>query len=541
MRRRSTSPSKKWASWALCLLASLAASQARELDLLYVGLDLPGAPAQLIPVEIDGDPGPELAVVVAYTAWDEIALEETSEIDEVEGLVAVMTIVPALLENRELWLFDRQADGAWQALGDPFELATDIVSLEPTSQLAVPLLAITDTGADAIRPLADGSGLERIELVAAATALAGTGAFLPHLRWVYDLDGDPWPDLLLPTRQGWALHPGLEGGFAPDAVQRLALPPLEHLETPWRRDVPLPEVRDVDGDDLPDILTPHPSRGWNAFFAYRNLGRRFSAPLGPLGTAGDRESGLQVVFFDDLDGDGSAEYVVQEEISAEDAGMKEMAHAKRPPQRYSVFDAGPNFGLVAEPRRVFVADGHAFPGTSDIRLPGGLWDLDGDGRRDLVTLTLDFSVLQAVRVLVARSLNIGLDFHVLCQQPDGAFSPSPGLDLSGSFRLNLNNFRQGQLSLFSGDFDGDGRKDFLQIGRGRTVSIHRGGAGCRFPSRPDLEIELVEAPKDLALVEVGDLDGDGLADLAVTQPRSRRRDAQSSPVRLDLYLSGGRR
>jgi hypothetical protein len=172
-----------------------------------------------------------------------------------------------------------------------------------------------------------------------------------------------------------------------------------------------------------------------------------------------------------------------------------------------------------------------------------LWDIDGDGRRDLITLTLDFSLLQALRILVAHSLSIGLDFHVFCQQADGSFEPVAGLDLSGRFRLDLNDFRQGQLSMFDGDFDGDSRKDFVQIGRGRKVTIHRGRSGCRFPTEPDLEIELAEAPKDLALVDVADLDGDGLSDLSIIRPQ-RQRQGQSTqakaPVRLDLYLSGGR-
>jgi len=534
------------AAFAAFALGPLAVSEARELDLSYVAVELPGAPAQLIPVEIDDDPERELAVVVAYTIWDEIAIEEVSEIDAVDGLIAAMTIVPALLENRELWIFDRQADGTWATLGEPFELATDIVSLEATSQPQVPLLALTDHGADAIRWRDDGSGIERVEIVKSATIFAGTGAFLPQLQWVHDLDGDAWPDLVLPTRNGWEIYRGTDGGFAPEASQRLALPEFEDIRTPWREDIPLPEVRDVDGDGLADLLAPHPSRGWNTFFVYRNLGTGFSAPTGPLGRPdqnedSDEESGPQVVFFDDLDGDGRAEYMTQEWIDAKEAGMKEMAHAKSPPQRYRLLAADADFAQAEEPRREFVASGHSFPGHSDIRLPGGLWDLDGDGRRDLVTLNLEFSVLQAVRILVARSLNIGLDFNVLCQQPDGTFRPAPDLDLSGSFRLNLNNFRQGQLSLFGGDFDGDGRKDFVQIGRGRTVSIHRGAEGCRFPAKPDLEIELAEAPKDLALVEVTDLDGDGLSDLAVTQPQSGRRSAESRSVRLDLYLSGGTR
>ena len=78
----------------------------------------------------------------------------------------------------------------------------------------------------------------------------------------------------------------------------------------------------------------------------------------------------------------------------------------------------------------------------------------------------------------------------------------------------------------------------MQIGRGRHVSIHRGAAGCRFPAAPDFEIRLVDEPRDLALVGVTDLNGDGLSDLSVVHPQ-RGRGSETAPVRLDLYLSGG--
>jgi hypothetical protein len=530
-----------WSGWLLVALAPWAAARAAAVDLAYVAIELPGAPAQLIPVELDGDPGPELAIVVAYTAWDELTVEETSELDPVAGLVAVLTIVPALLEHRELWIFDRQDDGTWAPLTGALTLDTDVLSLEATANPVMPLLALTDAGADAIGWRADGEGLERRQVVASPTALAATGAFLPRLRWTCDLDGDPWPDLLLPTTSGWEVFRGSADGFAPQSAQSLTLPAFDDLETPWRRDVPLPEVRDVDGDGLADLVAPHPVRGWNQFFVWRNLGGRLAPASGPLGRASEPEneddSAPDVVFFDDLDGDGRAEYVTSQEIEAEEAGMKEMAHAKRPPHRYRVLDAGAEFSPPAEPRLEFLTDGYSFPDPSEISLPGGLWDLDGDGRRDLVTVTLDFSLLQAVRVLVAKSLNIGLDFHVLCQGADGAFVPVAGLDLSGRFKIDLDDFRQGQLSLFGGDFDGDGRKDFVQLGRGRKLSIHRGAAGCRFPAAPDFELELREAPQDLSLVEVADLDGDGLSDLAVTQPQAARQAGEAPSVRLDLYLS----
>ena len=58
---------------------------------------------------------------------------------------------------------------------------------------------------------------------------------------------------------------------------------------------------------------------------------------------------------------------------------------------------------------------------------------------------------------------------------------------------------------------------------------------------PDLTVELQEEPQDLALVRVGDLDGDGRADLSITRPLPVPEEGVSSPVRLDLYLSGGAR
>ena len=136
-------------------------------------------------------------------------------------------------------------------------------------------------------------------------------------------------------------------------------------------------------------------------------------------------------------------------------------------------------------------------------------------------------------------IGIGLDFHVYCQDGAGQFREVPGMDLSGKFKINLKNLQLGQLSQFGGDFDGDGRVDFLQIGRGRTVTIHRGQDGCRYPSQPDLTVKLEDPPLDLSLVRVLDLDGDGLSDLMVIQPDREPEPGVSAPVRLDLYLSRG--
>lgn len=528
----------------LLLLAAAAGEAFAQPTLTHSALELPGAPAQVTPVEIDGDPVPELAAVVVYTTWREMTVEESSSIDEVAGLVAVMTIVPALLERRELWLLDRGADGGWEPLAQPLELDTDVLGLEATKHPALPLLALTDDGVDALRWSGGATPTLRREPIARArTAFAGTGAFLPRLRWVHDLDGDPWPDLLLPVGEGWQVRRGTAEGFADAPAAVLPFPPFDGVETPWRLDLPLPEVRDVDGDGLADVVVPHPTRGWAVSWVYGNRGDGlFAGPTGPLGDPeGDDEEDDEaptIVFFDDLDGDGTAEFLVREEIALpDDAGLRrEMGHAKRPPFRYAVTAAGPGLVPSERPRLEFIAEGYSFPGDDSVHVPGGLWDLDGDGRRDLVTVTLDFSMLQAMKVLVTQRISLGLDFHVHCQQPDGSFRLVEGLDLAGRVRVDLDDFRLRELSLFAGDFDGDGRRDFVQVGRGAELSIHRGRAGCRFPAEPDQRLRLAEEPQDLALLDVADLDGDGLADLSVVQSLARG----DGSVRLDLYLSGGR-
>lgn len=528
-----------------------AGAAARDLPVTRLSLPLPGAPSELLAADLDGDARRDLLLFVAWSHWGEVGIEEETRLDDVAGLVEVMTVVPALLDRRELWLYRGDADGG---------LATEPVRLEvgrTVHALAVgpsfaPALVLTDDGMAAVRwrPTEAANGrLELEPLVAERTVLAGTELFVAGLSLSGQIDGAGDTDLLVPVERGLAIYLAETGGkLRQSATVELPLDDPRDPQGRLVRNYPLPERRDLDGDGLPELLVQHPRRGWNEAVVLKNLGGgRFGPPrpaVRGLSLETHGKAGLErdVVFVGDLDGDSRAEAMTAETHEpGSDASLGEgLDRARRPRFRYRLLRLDADFAARGEPFGELEAEGHFIDGGESIGLPSGLQDLDGDGRLDLVTLTLDFSILQAARVLATKRISIGVDFLVHCQSAPGRFRRVPGLDLSGKFQIDLDDLRLGRLSQFAGDFDGDGRLDFLQLGRGRKASVHRGGPGCTYPTQPDFELDLVEEPRDLALTRVADWNGDGRADLAVVRPLAAAKDDPAGAdvaVALDLYLS----
>jgi hypothetical protein len=547
---------------ATLLLTAFPAFAAREkLALRYLPLPLPGAPSAVVAADVDGDGLRDLAVVVAYTRWGEIEITESTRMDDIEGLTEVLTVIPSLVEHREIRVFPGRPGGGFGpgSVGLPIDMSFLTVEAGPPG---LPVVAMTDGGLSILR-MKPGPELSWETVLSERSVLAGTGTFLPNLGLVRDVDGDGKADVLFPTPEGVSVYLSNSNGLQTSPAARVRFP-LDDLQKPGGdplvRRYPLPELRDVDGDRKPDLVLLHPSGGLRGFRVLRNLGGgRFGEPLAPLGDYKEKApdnpastAGMpEPAWFGDLDGDGRAEYVTQEEKQvAENAGMRaEMKAAKRPQFTYRLHRSRADLTMEPKPYQQFQVEGYALGGSSgsgdegEIRLPGGFQDLNGDGKQDLVVTTLDFSMLQAIKIMAVQRIGLGLDFHLWCQA-SGNFKPVRGLDLSGKFNLNLNNLKIGHFSQFEGDFDGDGRPEFVQMGRGRAVSIHRGRPDCGYNESPDLTLQLEEEPRDLSLVQIRDLDGDALSDLMVIQPQPPRRTDEkgvTQPVRLDLYLSGGGR
>jgi hypothetical protein len=539
-----------------------AAAAREKLELRYLPLPLPGAPSAVVAADVDGDGRRDLAVVVAFTRWGQVEIQESTTMDDVEGLVEVLTVIPSLVDRREIRVFPGRPDGGFGPGAVALPIDTSILTVE-AGPPGLPVIAMTDDGLSVLRMKPGASGPPELSwepVLTERSVLAGTSTFLPNLNLVRDVDGDGRGDVLFPTPDGISIYLSGANGLQTTPSDRVRFP-IEKLQVPGSDPLvqryPLPELRDVDGDRRPDLVLAHASGGLRGFRVLRNLGGgRFGEPIAPLGDyqrpsettdASKPKAPKEPTpsWFGDLDGDGKAEYVTQEEKElGEDAGFrKEMEAAKRPHFIYRLHRSRADLSMEPKAYQQFEVEGYALEGSSsdvDFRLPGGFQDLNGDGKQDLILTTFDFSMLQAVKIMAVQRIGIGLDFHLWCQAA-GTFKPVRGLDLSGKFNLNLNNLKIGHVSQFEGDFDGDGRPEFVQMGRGRAVSIHRGRPDCGYNEQPDLALKLEEEPRDLSLTQIRDLDGDGLSDLLVIQPQGRMEKGVTQPVRLDLYLSGGAR
>ena len=550
---------------------------AEKLALLDQRLELPGVPIETLGLDIDSDGFADLAVVVGGSSWGETAFSEEAKLDDTGTFVDVLTVVPTVLDRRQLLLFRGLPQGGFESAPKALDLGEGIhaVAAGPSG---APLVAWTDDGVAQL-VLGESGELELAPRIATRSLLSASRSYVPRAGLARDLDGDGEIDLLVPVAEGLALHRGSTGGIEPAPAALLA--PPRNFDLPAKakserkkqvegdededdddwgdRDrrrratarIEIPDLVDLNGDRRPDLVYRDPEHRRSRLRARLNLGgAAFGPPFDPLAGA-ELDEGREISWIGELDGDPGAELVISQEIhGGKDSMRAELDEAKRPKSRVEVHALDANGVWTAAPRSTFEIEGYVFEGGEggsddsdddgdgfEFSLPAGVRDLDGDGRLDLIAIRLDFSLFEAMRILTTHSIKLGLDFGVYRQGEGNAFRAVPDLDLSGELKLRLDDVSLGQISSFAGDFDGDGRADFVQLGRGRKVTVHRGQEGARYAPKADLVVTLEREPEDVALVKVVDLDGDGRSDIAVTQPIGGGEIGARAA--LELHLSRG--
>jgi len=272
-------------------------------------------------------------------------------------------------------------------------------------------------------------------------------------------------------------------------------------------DQPRIELGDVDGDGLLDVVTSqrHEIRVFRqrAGGALAPVADRV-VPLRRLSAADHvRGSGSVRSALADLDGDGRVDLLITHAAEGLlDARSETRVHLNR--------DGAWN---LAEPdQRFTTAGGFA---TEE------LVDLDGDGALELVSVRVPLGLLELAEMLVTRSV----DAHVAIRQrtPGGPSADAPSYRRKFSVPFSFETFRpRGFIGNVATDWNGDGLRDLLLSGDGEALEVYLGAEERPFAKRAGRQGLDTDGR-----LRAGDLDGDGLADFVLFDPR--RADA---PIRV---------
>jgi hypothetical protein len=447
------------------------------------------------------------AVRIAGRVLDVVPFPTGSCPDKASKWLAVSVSGVPPHETRRLSLFPC-------APGDPparpalvLEMPDDVVGfdLAEVDPAPGPELVLLSPTALELRGTTDGARLRRLPLPE-SVPLAPRTRELSRIPLVADWHGSGAPAALVPDRGGAAVV-----DLASGAVRRIALPRVTDYWTPREgppardellaQEIEWPVVRaaDDDGDGRADLLALSRYEVWIYHNTPEGLPaaptRRFR--LQPF--SAQEELRPEATSFrpllGDVDGDGHPDLVL-------DFGAGTLLESRHTTRVYR--NPGSGLDLDRAPQVELVQEG----GLASVRLR----DLDGDGREELLRSSFRFGVLQAVRALVTRRAQV--EFEVLAFR-DGQLVST----WSSEIGLGLD-FARGRIEDVTpsseGDWNGDGLRDLMApAGQGRfgIRPGRRGEAGPGF----DGEARAQDLPSG-PLRTVFDVDGDGLADLAVWDP-----------------------
>ncbi len=319
-----------------------------------------------------------------------------------------------------------------------------------------------------------------------------------------------------------ALLPSLDGGYLLDLrsgkVEEIALPVIAGYRT-WDPDMPgrvrklmisemhwpVMMVGDDDGDGRRDLFAL--SR-WRILVFRGDEDGLATTPtrtltLEPFSAKQEqRFEATDVTYFaTDIDGDGRTDFILHR-VSG---GLMEGT---------SVTDIHLNKGggaqVVGRPDAQLVTE-KGFAGVEPM-------DLDGDGVRELVKTSVEFGIMQLVRLLLTRNAQVKVEVFRADPEAPGRFIRAWSQDIS--FRLNFGEGRvDGLLPSVEADWNGDGRRDLIYPdGEGR-MAIKLGipdEEGFAFGPRAGRQ----SIPLVAGRTRVADLNGDGLDDLIAYDERS---------------------
>ncbi len=330
---------------------------------------------------------------------------------------------------------------------------------------------------------------------------------LEPFRIVYgDFGREPW--LLVPQLgelTALTADGVVRARFAvPRRANYIIIPPVGLLalesDLQIRLDVPKLSLGDVNGDDRTDVIfsTRHEIRvflraedGGFSFEADRVLPLRLVTPRDHI-----RASGGVMTDIKDIDGDGRVDLLISHvQGSVSDSTTTMYVYLNRDGE-----------WKLDQPTQVLISQGrYAF---------NALYDLNADGRVELVRVGLKFSRLEILELLLSQELDVEISVHRFDEAKGFEEDPWKRRKIELPFSFETGRFR-GFIPTADVDLNGDGYLDFVNSGDGLALEIHLGGDEGPFGRR-----SARQKMSTAGVIHFGDLDANGLMDFVIFDPHN---------------------
>jgi len=455
-RASALSPPALQLTLLLCLALNVSAAEPARLA--PQSITLPAQAGQPLFTDIDGDGRADLLVI-----------------DLLDKKLLTFRQRPTGFTNAPDQIVSLPPQTAWVALGD--------VDAHP----GLELLMSTATGLVYSRQTAGIFETERRTLLAATQVFTNSDSpILTLLSTNRITTNDSIP--VISAGQAVLYHRDSAYHWTPDSPVRLA---------------PKPAAWVVDRDEW--MLGPHPAHRLSLQQAFR------SNPNAPVENDPEAEAlrerieGMKKHAVGilkgtnrlDINGDGREDLVLSESSIKLDFRTD-----------LAIYLRGADQQLPSAPTQVLHCRGLPIPLLSTKEM-SSVADLDGDGVPEVVLLEIKTSITSPSGLL-EMVLTHGVEWLLTIRTfKQGAFSASPVASLPIKLVLSLEDLKEWPVFI-QGDFNGDGRADFL-VRRSETQwnVFTSTGDGRWFAPQPTLTFD---APTEGSL-EIKDLDGDGLSDI----------------------------